>query len=61
VSEVEIYRLFCLEISDDTLTQCDWIQSVDVEQNDSFIGIWIEAVGSLVVIAVLGDMRLKYE
>jgi len=43
------------------LTQCDWIRSVDVEQSDSYIGIWIEAVGSLAGMAVLGGMRLKYE
>jgi hypothetical protein len=59
VSEVKIYRFFCLEVSNDTLTQCDCVPRVDVEQNDSYIGIWIEIVGSLGYIAVSDDLRLK--
>jgi hypothetical protein len=57
--EVKIYRLFSLEVSNDTMTKCGLGRRVEVEQNDSYIGISIEGVGSLANIAVSGDLRLK--
>jgi hypothetical protein len=48
-----------LRVSKDTLTQCDCGWSLDVEQNDSYIGLRIEAVGSSADIAVLLDLRWK--